>query len=159
MDKLIVPIVLQVGGIVTVLAEFLLPSGGLLTVAALGLFGWSLYLVFTDLSPGIGMAFVMVDAVMIPVLILIGVKLIARSPFALRSQLAPHDGAAGKQEQARNELIGKEGAVISDCRPAGRARIEGQKYDVVSAGDYLVSGTPVVVTTVTGNRVVVRKKR
>ncbi|MBD3239686.1 MAG: serine protease [Chitinivibrionales bacterium] len=157
-DKLILPIVLQVGGVVTVLAEFLLPSGGLLTVAALGLFGWSLYLVFTDLSPAIGMAFVMIDAVMIPMLILMGVKLIARSPFALRSQLAPRDGA-GEQEQSRDQLVGKEGTVISDCRPAGRARIDGVKYDVVSAGDYLVTGTDIVVTTVTGNRIVVRKKR
>lgn len=158
MDKLLVPIVLQVGGVITVLAEFLLPSGGLLTVAALGLFGWSLYLVFTDLSPAVGMAFVMVDAVMIPVLIIMGVKLISRSPFALHSQLKPRDGA-GEQETVREELVGKEGEVISDCRPAGRARIDGLKYDVVSAGDYLVTGTAVVVTTVTGNRIVVRKKR
>ena len=50
MQPYIVPIIFQIAGIAVVLAEVLLPSGGLLAVIAAGCLGYSLYLAFTTIS-------------------------------------------------------------------------------------------------------------
>jgi membrane-bound serine protease (ClpP class) len=42
-------------------------------------------------------------------------------------------------------------------RPAGIARIEGARLDVVTDGEYVEAGEPVEVTRVDGNRIVVRR--
>ena len=47
------------------------------------------------------------------------------------------------------------GVALSALRPAGFARIDGKKVDVVTRGDMLPAGCPIVVLEVGGNRVVV----
>jgi membrane-bound serine protease (ClpP class) len=42
-------------------------------------------------------------------------------------------------------------------RPAGLADLGDQRVDVVSDGEYIEAGEPVVVTRVDGNRIVVRR--
>ena len=53
--------------------------------------------------------------------------------------------------------LGKRGTTLSPLRPAGFADIEGQRVDVVSEGEMMDPGTPVLVTRVDGNRIVVRR--
>lgn len=53
------------------------------------------------------------------------------------------------------DLVGKTGVVISDLRPAGRAKIGDKEYDVVSDGNYIVKDTKIVVHQVEGVRIVV----
>ena len=57
----------------------------------------------------------------------------------------------------RKDLIGREGTVLTELRPAGSALIDDAPVDVVSEGAYLEKGTAVKVIAVNGNRVVVRK--
>jgi len=52
-------------------------------------------------------------------------------------------------------LIGKTGEVLTDLRPAGVAKIEGQRVDVISEGGYISKGERVKVITVEGSRVLV----
>jgi membrane-bound serine protease (ClpP class) len=61
------------------------------------------------------------------------------------------------QDASVADLEGKDGTVVSALRPAGRACIGGRRYDVVSSGDFIEKGASVVVTEVSGNRIVVRK--
>ena len=42
-------------------------------------------------------------------------------------------------------------------RPAGRGRFDGKTYDVVSRGEYIEEGNPIVIVEVDGNRYVVEK--
>ena len=88
MKAYIWPIVLQLIGIGVVIAEIILPSGGILSLLAAGVFGYSLYLVFTDLSTAAGIAFVIVDIITLPVLIVIGIKMLAKSPVTLSTELS-----------------------------------------------------------------------
>jgi membrane-bound serine protease (ClpP class) len=53
--------------------------------------------------------------------------------------------------------LGKIGTAISALRPAGFAEFEGIRVDVVSEGDFVAAGTPIEVTRVAGNRIVVRR--
>lgn len=155
-SKLLLPIGLQLLGIVIVLAEFILPSGGMLTIAACLVFGYSLYSVFSTISPDVGYIFVGFDVILTPILILIGIKIIAKSPVTLKKSLSKKDGVTTQSSELQ-ELIGKTGKVIHSLRPAGRAIINNKSYDVVSEGDYIQKDSSVIVSLVNGNRIVVKK--
>ena len=55
--------------------------------------------------------------------------------------------------------LGKVGAALSPLRPAGIAEIVGERVDVVSEGEFIESGSPIIVSRVDGNRIVVRRHR
>ena len=157
MHSVILPVVLQVLGTVVVIAEFFIPSGGFLSIAAAGLFGYSLYVAFANISIGTGYVFVAADAVLIPVLVVVGVRMIARGPASLKTTLSQAEGVTSQPLELQHYL-GKEGTTVTALHPAGIALIEGKRLDVVSSGEYIGKLVPVTVTAVTGNQIVVRKK-
>jgi membrane-bound serine protease (ClpP class) len=61
-----------------------------------------------------------------------------------------------QQPEAEHHLSGKRGIAITKLRPVGKAEIEDKVLIVEAEGEFLESGTPVVVTEVSGNRIVVR---
>ncbi len=54
------------------------------------------------------------------------------------------------------ELIGKEGVVSTELKPAGHIRIEEKVYQAVSQGEFLFKGSPVEVIAVKGAHLVVK---
>lgn len=150
------PIILQVAGIFVLLAEVILPSGGVLTILALGCFGYSLYSVFTNVSMSVGMMFVAADVIILPIVLISGLKLLAYSPVALRKSLKKTDGVTSQSEKLGG-YMGKTGTTVTNLRPAGTARIDGRRVDVVSRGEFIEKDKPVLVIAVEGNRVVVRE--
>ena len=56
----------------------------------------------------------------------------------------------------QDRLVGRQGTVTRELRPAGTVVIDGEPVDVVSEGDYIEKGRQVTVVAVTGGRVVVR---
>jgi membrane-bound serine protease (ClpP class) len=156
MLELAFPIVLQIAGIFVLLAEIILPSGGVLTILALGCFGYSLYSVFTNVSVSVGMIFVAADVVILPIVLIAGLKLLAYSPVALRKSLKKTEGVTSQSEKL-DGYMGKTGTTVTSLRPAGTARIDGRRVDVVSRGEFIEKDKPVIVIAVEGNRVVVRE--
>lgn len=59
-------------------------------------------------------------------------------------------------EPAPHDLVGARGVAESILRPAGRARIDGQRRDVVAQGAWIQAGTPIRVVSVRGNVIIVR---
>lgn len=57
----------------------------------------------------------------------------------------------------RGALVGHQGVAATDLRPAGVARVDGQRIDVVTEGEWLSAGDPVVVLSDEGYRRVVRR--
>ena len=53
------------------------------------------------------------------------------------------------------DLHGLEGVAHSDLRPGGTAYFNGRKLDVVTHGNYIPRATPIRITEVHGNRIVV----
>lgn len=155
-ESYIIPVILQIAGIAVLLAEVVLPSGGLLAIIAVGCLGYSLYLVFTAVSVFSGMIFVLADIVLVPVVLVAGLKLLARSPFALKSDLSSKSGYTSYDEKT-SEYLGRQGTAVTDLRPSGTALIDGRRVDVVTRGDYIEKGSAVKVTAVEGSRIVVRK--
>lgn len=156
MKVFLLPVVLQAMGALVLIAEFVLPSAGILTFIAASLIGYSLYIVFTDISTFAGMMFVLADLFVLPVAVFAGFKLMASSPVTLKTALS-RDAGYTSQSEALAGWLGKTGEAITDLRPAGTAKIEGKRVDVVSRGEYINKGSLIRVTAVDGNRVVVRE--
>jgi len=155
MNELGFPIILQVVGILVIIAEVILPSGGLLTVLAGGIFGYSLVVVFTQISSTAGAVFLALDVVMVPVLVIAGLKMLAKSPVTLRTTLSSAEGVTS-QNPEMEQYIGKSGKAMSNLRPAGAALIEGKRVDVVTRGEYIEKETAITVQSVTANQVIVK---
>ena len=155
-DSLLFPIILQLVGVVVIIAEIILPSGGILSIAALGVFGYSLFIVFNQISITIGFFFVAADLILIPVLVILGLKLLARSPVTLRKTLSSKEGVTSQSSDLESYL-GKQGKTVTNLRPAGTAMIDGKRVDVVTRGEYLEKDAAIIVTAVTGNQIIVRK--
>ncbi len=52
--------------------------------------------------------------------------------------------------------VGQVGRTATPLRPAGIALLDGVRVDVVSEGEMIVAGVPIIVTRMEGNRIVVR---
>ena len=156
-DSLFLPIILQLAGVVVIIAEIILPSGGILSIVALGVFGYSLFIVFNEISMTIGFSFVAADLILIPVLVIVGLKLLARSPVTLRKTLSRKEGVSSQSSELES-YVGTQGNAVTDLRPAGIAVINGKRVDVVTRGEYLEKDSAIIVTAVTGNQIIVRKK-
>jgi len=156
-DRLLLPIILQLVGVVVIIAEIILPSGGILSIVALAIFGYSLFIVFNEISMIIGFSFVAADLIFIPVLVIVGLKLLARSPVTLRKTLSRKEGVSSQSSELES-YVGTQGNAVTDLRPAGIAVINGKRVDVVTRGEYLEKDSAIIVTTVTGNQIIVRKK-
>ena len=152
-----VPVFLQLVGILVVIAEIIIPSGGILSLLATGLFGYSLYLVFTNISASAGMVVVLADLFIVPILVYFGLKFLAKSPVTLRTKLSKKDGVT-VQSPDQNDFLGSVGLAITDLRPSGVANIKDQRLDVVTRGEYLENKTEIIVIAVSGNQIVVKQK-
>jgi membrane-bound serine protease (ClpP class) len=151
------PVFLQLIGVLVIIAEIILPSGGILSILAAGLFGYSLYLVFTQLSVSTGMAFVIADLILIPILVYVGIKFLAQSPVTLRTKLSRKDGVTA-QSIDQEAYMGHLGLALTDLRPSGVAKINQERIDVVTQGEYIEKQTPIVVIAVRGNQIVVKAR-
>jgi membrane-bound ClpP family serine protease len=154
---LLLPSVLQLLGTAVIISEFFIPSGGFLSILAAGLFGYSLYLVFAHVSTGAGYLFIAIDAVLIPIIVLMGIKMIAKGPASLHTTLSQAEGVTSQPEDYK-AYEGKDGTTVSALHPSGIALIDGKRIDVVSSGEYIGKLVPITVIAVTGNQIVVKKK-
>jgi membrane-bound serine protease (ClpP class) len=86
-------------------------------------------------------------------------KILPHTPIYGRLVLADAQlaeaGYVAQTNQEEEENIGLQGEVISMLRPAGRGRFGDKSLQVVSRGEFLKPGTPIVITQVEGNRYVV----
>jgi membrane-bound ClpP family serine protease len=85
------------------------------------------------------------------------------TPYFNRMLLNP-PGADERAALSRREalvtwehLLNKRGETTTPLVPAGKAQFGDELIDVISNGELIAKGTPVIVEDVTGNRVVVRK--
>lgn len=156
MRAYLLPIALQVIGFTVVLAEVFIPSMGVLSVAAFGLVSYSLYLAWVTISPSAFWVFIGADLLVLPLVLLIGFKLLGKSSLSLHTELS---SKAGVTSQAPDLIsyLNKQGETITPLRPAGMAHIEGVRLDVVTNGDFIEANVPVQVTGVRGNQVIVAR--
>ncbi len=158
-------LLLALGGVALLLIEFLvIPGFGFAGI--LGILALLAALVMSVVGSGATPEFFMLAAGRIVLSLLLALlasflllRFMPRTPFGRRLILQSGLGAGheyGSAPESDLRWLGKRGRTTSPLRPAGFADIEGARVDVVSEGELIEPGTPVEVTRVDGNRIVVR---
>lgn len=79
------------------------------------------------------------------------------SRFAMGRKLILHRSIQGaSSSELSTELKGTEGIALTDLRPSGTALLQGKRYDVVTEGRWIKSGTKLKVVEMERNRIIVR---
>ena len=144
-------------GLALVVAEVFIPSMGVLGMAAGLSLMTSIGMAFYE-DPGTGTLLLVITAVTVPIILTLGIKLFPRTPLGRKITARGFSFEDGRAVDRRDEdLAGARGVVEAQLRPAGIARIDGRRVDVVSRGEAIDAGTEVVVVEVSGNRVIVAR--
>lgn len=154
MSAWILPVVLQILGIFTVVAEIFIPSLGILTLTALGFIGYSLFLVFTSFPITVFYVVLGGDLILLPLVFAFGFKALEVSPLSLKKNLSASQGVVSQSPDLTNYLDCT-GHSITTLRPSGTALIDGARLDVVTDGEFIEADAPLRVCKVTGNQVIV----
>ncbi|HEX2198996.1 MAG TPA: NfeD family protein [Burkholderiales bacterium] len=152
-------VLLATGGVVLLLLEFfVIPGFGFAGI--LGILALLAALVLSVVGSGATPEFFMLAAgrMLLALFIALGASLLLlrfmpRTRFGRQLVLETGLAPAGEEEV---RWLGKRGRATTPLRPAGIADIEGARVDVVSDGELIEPGTPIEVTRVDGNRIVVR---
>lgn len=144
-------------GILCLIVEMLMPTVGLLAgvgVAAM------LYGVVMALG-GDSHALVILGASLVLAVIVFALIVQNLPSSRLWNKVVLHDRSTSKRgfvsAETKADLVGKEGTVLTELRPAGSVLIDGAPVDVVSEGTFIKKGERVKVISTNGARVVVRK--
>lgn len=154
-------IVLIIGGVALLAAEVLVIPGfgvaGVLGIAAVVL---AVVRIFQSSAPTVLGFSALFGGALVAALLWILPNSRVTAAFRLSTRLTnpPSPVTAGTPWSAdRAYLAGREGVALSDLRPAGVARFDDERVDVVTEGDYIPAGTNVRVLRVEGMRVIVRQ--
>lgn len=148
------PAVLLIAGIVLLVVEMFTAGFGAAGIGGIVLLVLDIFLVADSLVQGLLMFLIL--ACLITALFLTAAYLMGKGKWPRRLILSERESGYSSSED-RSGLLGQRGTVATDLRPAGSAVVNGVKVDVVSSGEFIPNGTPVEVTCVEGNRVVVKR--
>lgn len=150
-------VLLCVVGLLLLVAEVVFVSFGVIaTAAAIALLS-AVFVAFQQ-SVAFGVTVVAFEAVASPIVLTLAFKLLPKTRFGKAMILSGPQAAGTAEDPALRALVGKHGVTVSPLRPAGFARIDGARVDVVTRGEMLDADCPVVVLDVAGNRVVVARR-
>lgn len=151
-----VVLLLAVVGLALLVAEvFFVSFGVIATLSGVALIS-AVFLAFQD-SVAFGFTTLVAEAIAAPLVVMTALRVLPKTKFGKMLILSgpasdPHAAAA---DPSLSALLHQTGTTLSPLRPAGFARIDGKKVDVVTRGEMLDANCPIKVLEVTGNRVVV----
>ena len=145
---------LLIAGVALLLAEVFLPgmiAGVLGVVCLLG----GAVVGFAEFGPKVGSLILMAELFAGTVLTILWMRYFPKTPLGRKYILDPSTAAHAPTEPEK--WVGHEGIALTDLRPAGSARLDGEKVDVITSGEHLESGTRVKVVRVDGPSIFVRR--
>ncbi len=144
-------------GIIFIIVEILTPTVGIL--AAVGIVA-ILYSLVLAMGGDINAIYMMVLALVVSIIIfVIIIKKLPSSKLwqkvVLTNTSSSEKGYVSAVDYSR--YLHKEGIVLSELRPSGTAKIDGDLVDVISEGSFISKGEKIRVIKVEGVRIIVRK--
>lgn len=146
-------------GVCLLVAEVFFVSFGVLSLLSGTALVSAVFLAFQE-SDALGFAFLFGEAILAPLAVAFALRALPHTRIGKALMLEGPAPDALRGSATATELaafLHKAGVALSPLRPAGFARIDGQRLDVQTRGEMLDEGTKVQVIEVTGNRVVVRR--
>lgn len=155
-------IALLVAFYLLIIAEFFLPTGGILGASAAATLVAAVAIAFSD-SIVAGISVLLFVTVTTPLVLFGMLRAWPHTPIG-RRMLNRRPGELAKQPPRRTtsqgtliaELAGRIGTAKTDLLPSGMVIIDGEKMDAISTGMPIDAGTPVIVTSIEAGRVHVR---
>ncbi len=151
-------------GVVLLVAEVFIPSGGIIGIlSAISFIGAIVFAWYAwwGTSQGAFWGFLLGISLLLPCLAVIAFYVWPNTPIGRRAFLeapAPHEVVAFvEQEERHQKMVGKTGETVTTLNPAGIVRVDGQRVHCQSEGIILDAGTLVRVISARANSVVVRR--
>ncbi len=143
---------------VLIVAEIFVPSGGMISIAALACLvgGLMIFFKLQEVPRWVGIVTALVE---IPVVLAATYKIFPKTPFGKSVTLAPPqrlEGDAVPDTDELKELLGAVGQVISPLRPVGMVDFEGKRLECVAESGYVDEGAKVKVIDVESTQLTVR---
>ena len=150
-------ILLFVAGITFIFIEIFVPGGIFGLGGCLAIFG-SIFLCFKN-YPSLGFYALLLELVSAGIAIILALKFLPKTKFGKYVILSRKEGKneGFVSHDSLEDIKDKEGVALTLLRPAGKANINGKKFDVVTEGGYIQKDEKVKVVTVSGKKIVVRK--
>lgn len=155
---LILAVILFLACAVLIIAEVLLPSGGILSIASLICLVSGIVILFKH-STATGIVGVVVALIMIPAVIIVTYRILPKTKLGQSVFLRPpdrHKGDAIPDTDALADILGKTGNVISPLRPVGMVDFQGSRLECVAETGYVENDKVVKVIKVEGTQLTVR---
>ena len=161
MSYLIWPLLLLAFGLMLLMVEAFLPTGGLIGLLAVGCLGVSVYQAFSvSDAPTLGWKFLAAEVILIPVAMIVAIQLWPKTPFAKRYFLrppAPEELDLAHSPHRLDHLIGEIGRTLTPLRPSGVVDFEGRRIEGRSEGGFIARGLLVKAVRVQSATLVVRE--
>ena len=143
---------------ILIVAEIFVPSGGLISIAALACLVGGLMIFFRleEVPRWVGIVTALVE---IPAVLVVAYKIFPRTSFGKSVTLAPPqrpEGDAVPDTNELKELLGAVGQVISPLRPVGMVDFDGKRLECVAESGYVDKGAQVKVIDVESTQLTVR---
>lgn len=158
MTELFWPIGCLAVGLILLIVEVFVPSGGLIGLLAIGLLLISLWQAFT-ISSTVGAIFLMALIGLLPATLALAFHLWPRTPMGKWIFLRPPepDDVAPEPTGPRLEhLIGQFGRALTPLRPSGMVDFEGRRLDSMSEEGLIPAGTLVRAVEIRSGQMIVR---
>jgi membrane-bound ClpP family serine protease len=160
MDPLAWSALLLLLGLMLVLVEVFVPSGGVLGFLSIGSLMAAIVLAFYHRGVEVGFLFLGITAIAVPTVLVLAFRWWPKTPMGRRLllDLPTSEEVLPDTPQRRTlrQMVGKLGVAKSMMLPSGAVLIDGQTIDALSEGTPIEAGQRVRVIEVRGNRVVVR---
>lgn len=163
MDPSHLAILLLILGLALLVAEFFVPSGGMITVMAVVSIVssvWFAWKAWGTSSPGLWWGFLVVLVISLPTTLggmlfllsntRLGNRVLLKAPDL--EEVTPHQ----REQQRLQQLIGKTGRALTLLNPGGLVLVDGERIHSETPGMMLEADAPIEVIAVKGTRVVVR---
>jgi membrane-bound ClpP family serine protease len=161
MTYLLWPLVLLAVGLILLVTEAFIPSGGLIGLLAIGCLGVSLYQAFNvPEAPYLGWKFLAAEILLIPAALMVAVQLWPRTPLARRMFLTPptpEEVQAAPPRHRLDHLIGEFGRALTPMRPSGLVDFDGHRLDGLAEDELIPAGSLIRAVRVHSGVLVVRK--
>jgi membrane-bound ClpP family serine protease len=158
MSTLAWPLLLLAFGLLLLIAELFIPSGGLIGFLALCCLALSLGRAFQE-SVDLGLKFLLADCLLLPVAMAVAVHLWPRTPLAKRVFLprpAPEEIELSHSSQRLEHLVGQLGRALTPLRPSGMVDFDGRRLDGLSEEGLIPAGALIRAVRVRSGQLIVR---
>ena len=149
-------VILMIAGFVLVGVEMILPGFSFPGVGGIICLVTSIFLNANTVEEGIILTLIIVAllGIMLGIILWLLSKGKIVRPIILTEEQNKDKGYISSKDL--NYLLNKKGIAYTDLRPSGVGDFDGVRFDIISNGEYITKGTPIVIYEVAGSKLMVR---